>query len=178
MPACNRVVRRTDMLIKRFKPILSVLFAIILTGCSPGLSQQSLSKVTYMGPFSELQENPNQFIDEIVIFGGKIIEINVTPTSSELMVLQMPLNNQNRPENPDQSKGRFLVRSEQFLDPAIYQQGALLSTVGIIKGSKEQAIGGFNYVYLLLEAIEIKLWPAAGPSYPRFHFGIGIGTSF
>lgn len=166
------------MLNKRFKHIFSIFFVIILAGCSSGLSQQSLSTVTYMGPFYELQENPNKFIDEIVLFGGKILEINVAPTLSELIVLQMPLDNKNRPENPDQSKGRFLIRSEQFLDPAIYQRGVLLSTVGIIKGSQARAIGGFNYVYPLLEAIEIKLWPEADQVYPRIHFGIGVGTSF
>ncbi|MBW1692572.1 MAG: Slp family lipoprotein [Deltaproteobacteria bacterium] len=166
------------MLIKRVKPIFSVFLVIIFAGCSSGISKQSLSKVTHMGSFSELQENPDRFIDEIVLFGGKIIETKVTPTSSELIVLQMPLDNGSRPVNLDQSKGRFLIRSEQFLDPAIYQKGILLSTVGVVKGSQSQAIGGFNYVYPILETIEIKLWPKDVQGYPRIHFGIGVGTSF
>ena len=80
--------------------------------------------------------------------------------------------------NLDQSKGRFLIRSEQFLDPAIYQKGVLLSIVGIVKGSQAQAIGGFNYVYPLLKTIEIKLWPEDVQGSPRLHFGLGVGTSF
>ena len=158
-----------------------VFFVVIVfaaTACTANLSPQSLAKVTYTGTFSELQENPDRFIDEIVIFGGKIIETKTTPDSSELVVLQMPLDNNNRPQNLDQSKGRFLVRSELFLDPAIYQKGALISIVGIMKGSQTRTIGGFNYVYPLLQAIEIKLWPPRQQSYPRFHFGIGVGTSF
>lgn len=166
------------MSIKRAKSIFFVFFVVILAGCASGLSQQSLSKVTNTGTFPELQENPNRFVDEIVLFGGKILETNTAPASSELVILQMPLNNSNRPENPDQSKGRFLVRSEQFLDPAIYQKGALLSVVGIVKGGQTRAIGGLNYVYPILEAVEIKLWPEIDPGYPRVHFGIGVGTSF
>ncbi|UCD32540.1 MAG: Slp family lipoprotein [Desulfobacterales bacterium] len=166
------------MLIKRTRPIYIVFLIIVLTGCSSGISKQSLSKVTYMGSFSELQENPDQFIDEIVLFGGKIIEAKITPTSSELIVLHMPLDNRSRPENLDQSKGRFLIRSEQFLDPAIYQKGVLLSTVGVIKGSQAKAIGGFSYVYPLMETIEIKLWPKEVQGYPWVHFGFGVGTTF
>lgn len=166
------------MSIKRAKSIFFVIFVVILAGCASGLSQQSLSKVTYTGTFPELQENPNRFVDEIVLFGGKIIETHTAPASSELIVLQVPLDQKNRPETPDRSKGRFLLRTEQFLDPAIYQKGTLLSTVGIIKGSQARTIGGFNYVYPLLEAIEIKLWPPDGRGYPRIHFGIGVGTSF
>lgn len=166
------------MLIKRTRSIFSVFFVIIFAGCSSGISQQSLSKVTHMGSFSELQENPDQFVDEIVLFGGKIIETKVTPTSSELIVLQMPLDNRSRPVNLDQSKGRFLIQSEQFFDPAIYQKGVLLSIVGVVKGSQAQAIGGFNYVYPLLETIEIKLWPENVQGYPNVHFGIGVGTTF
>jgi len=171
-------VGEQKMLIKRVRPIFSVFLVIIFAGCSSGISKQSLSKVTHMGSFSELQENPDQSIDEIVLFGGKIIETKVTPTSSELIVLQMPLDKKSRPVNLDQSKGRFLVRSEQFLDPAIYQKGVLLSTVGVVKGSQTHAIGGFNYVYPLLEPIEIKLWPEDIQGSPRLHFGIGVGTSF
>ena len=166
------------MAIKRTGPIFSILFVLIVTGCSPGISQQSLSKVTYRGTFSEVQKTPDKFVGEIVLFGGKIIETQVTSTSSELTVLQMPLDNSSRPVDLDQSKGRFLIRSEQFLDPAIYQKGIPLSVIGIIKGSQVRAIGDFNYAYPLLEIIEIKLWPEYSQAYPRVHFGIGVGTTF
>jgi outer membrane lipoprotein len=166
------------MSINHARSIFFVFLVIVLAGCASGLSQRSLAKVTYTGTFKALQENPNRFVDEIALFGGKILEANTAPASSELMVLQMPLDNNNRPDNPDQSTGRFLVRTKQFLDPAIYQKGGLLSTVGVVKGGQARAIGGLNYVYPLLEAVEIKLWPANEGGYPRIHFGIGVGTSF
>ena len=166
------------MAIKRTGSIFSLLFIFIVTGCSPGISQQSLSKVTYMGTFSELQANPDKFVGEIVLLGGRIIETQVTPTSSELTILQMPLDNSSRPVNIDQSEGRFLIRSEQFLDPAIYKKENHLSAVGIIKGSQVRTIGDFNYVYPLMDVIEIKLWSEDAQTYPRIHFGFGIGTTF
>ena len=166
------------MAIKRTGTLFFILWVLIASGCSTGISQQSLSKVTYMGTFLELQAAPDKFVGEIVILGGKIIEVHVTSTSSELTVSQMPLDHANRPLTPDQSKGRFLIRSDQFLDPAIYKKEDYLSAVGIIKGSRTRPIGDFDYVYPLMEAIEIKLWPKDDLSPSRIHFGIGFGTSF
>jgi len=151
---------------------------MLVTGCATGISQQSRSKVTYAGTFSDLQKTPDAYKGEVLILGGKILETNISSTLSELTVLQLALGNNDRPVNLDQSDGRFLVQSKQFLDPEIYQKGMLLTVVGILKGSKVQAIGGFDYVYPLVEPIEIKLWPMEILTQPRFHFGFGVGTTF
>lgn len=163
---------------KRSAYILFVFFIIFLMGCATGISRQSRSKVTYSGTFLELQKTPDVYKDEIIMLGGKIIETNVSSTSSELTILQLALDNNGRPVNLDQSHGRFLVQSKQFLDPAIYQKGMLLTLVGKLKGSVGRAIGGFDYIYPLVEPIEIKLWPMEIFTQPRFHFGFGLGTTF
>ena len=166
------------MAIKQTKHILGIFLVMLVVGCAAGITQQSRSRVTFTGSFSELQKTPDSFIDEVVILGGKILEIQSSQTSSEVIVLQLPLGSNSRPVNSDQSKGRFLVRSDQFLDPAIFQKGRLLTVVGTLESSQARAIGGFKYVYPILEAIEIKLWPAESRTKPSFRFGIGIGTTF
>ena len=83
-----------------------------------------------------------------------------------------------RPENLDQSEGRFIVQTNQLLDPAIYQKDMLLTVVGTLKGSKVLSIGGFEYTYPLVKLIEIKLCPKGMQIRPIIHFGIGVGTSF
>jgi outer membrane lipoprotein len=166
------------MTIKRAGCMLFIFFIMFLMGCATGISRQSRSKVTYAGTFSELQKTPDVYKDEIIMLGGKILETSVSSTLSQLTVLQLELDNNGRPVNLDQSHGRFLVQSKEFLDPAIYQKGILLTLVGKLKGSEVRAIGGFDYVYPLLEPIEIKLWPMEILTQPRFHFGFGVGTTF
>ncbi len=166
------------MTIKRYGYILGIFFIMLVMGCATGISQQSRSKVTYAGTFSELQKTPDVYKDEIIMLGGKILETNVSSTLSELTVLQLALGNNGRPVNLDQSRGRFIVQSKQFLDPAIYQKEMLLTIVGKLKGSNIRAIGGFDYVYPLVEPIEIKLWPKEMQTQPMFHFGFGVGTTF
>ena len=166
------------MTLKHAVYILGIFFIMIVTGCAPGISQQSRSKVTYTGSFSALQKTPDVYNGKVIMLGGRIIEAKTSPTLSELYVLQLALGASDRPVNSDQSEGRFIVQTKQFLDPAVHQKDMLLTVVGTLKGSKVLPIGGFEYAYLLLEPIEIKLWPKEMQTQPILHFGIGVGTSF
>ena len=47
---------------------------LLLLGCASGISQQSRSQVTYDGSFSDLQKTPREYVGEVVLLGGKIIE--------------------------------------------------------------------------------------------------------
>jgi outer membrane lipoprotein len=156
--------------------LLAIGLILVMFGCTTGISQQTRSQVTYKGTFAALQKAPSQHMGEIVMFGGKVIDTKSSPTSSEITVLQLPVDTTHRPKDGDQSQGRYIVQSKQFLDPAIYQAGSLLTVVGKVTGSEVRSIGGFQYVYPLVEAIEIKPWPATGRKSPSFHFGIGVGT--
>lgn len=155
-----------------------IFFIMFAMGCTVGISQQSRSKVTYTGTFSALQKTPDAYLSEVVMFGGRIIETNVSPALSELMILQLALGTNGRPVNPDESEGRFIIQTQQFLDPAVYQNDMLLTVVGTLKGGKVGSVGDFEYVYPLVEPIEIKLWPKGMRTQPVIHFGIGVGTSF
>jgi len=166
------------MILKHARFILGLFFIMFVSGCTAGISQLSRSKVTYTGTFSTLQKTPDTYKGEVVMIGGRIIETKTSPSLSEIFVLQLALDSGGRPVNPDQSEGRFIVQTKQFLDPAIYQKDMLLTVVGTLKGSKVESIGGLEYSYPLIELIEIKLWPKEMQTRPMIHFGIGVGTSF
>ena len=166
------------MTVKHAIYLFGIFSTIFLTGCATGISQQSRSMVTYTGTFSALQKTPDAFKGEVVMLGGKIIETKVSSPLSEITVLQLALDSNGRPVNPDQSGGRFIVQAKKLLDPAIYQKGMYLTVVGTLKGSKVGSIGGFRYAYPLVKSIEIKLWSEHMRTSPAIHLGIGVGTSF
>ncbi len=87
------------------------------------------------------------------MLGGRIIETKASTPLSELIVLQLALGSSGRPENSDQSEGRFIVQSKQLLDPAVYQKDMLLTVVGTLKGSKALPIGDLEYTYPLCVAV-------------------------
>jgi outer membrane lipoprotein len=154
------------------------ILAVFLTGCATGISSQARSSVTYTGPFSEVQMRPENFINETVMWGGRVIEIKAGTDVTEIVVLQLELTGQGYPRESDRSQGRFLIRSPRFMDPAIYPEGTLITLVGKVEGSESRLIGQMPYIYPVVSVIEIKKWnPGEDPS-PRFHFGIGIGAHF
>ncbi|MBW1744300.1 MAG: Slp family lipoprotein [Deltaproteobacteria bacterium] len=113
------------------------------------------------------------------MLGGKVLRTDASEATSEIAVLQLPLDTSNKPKDTDDSEGRFLIRSDKFLDPAIYEQGRPITVVGRLAGKQVRSIGGFEYVYPVVEATELKAWPwPRQKTSPSVHFGIGVGTWF
>ena len=161
------------------KALSTCLMVLLLAGCAAGISPAAKDMVTHTDPFSSLQSEPDRYVGATVLLGGRILEIDPSPAATELTVLQLPLDWRDRPQERAASQGRFLVRATEFLDPALYKPGALLTVVGTIGGSESRTIGGYSYRYPRLLPTEIKLWPAAPDrSSPAFHFGVGVGTHF
>jgi outer membrane lipoprotein len=158
--------------------LVIMLLVLHTTGCATGIPRQIRSQVTYHGSFSELRGNIDQHGGEVVMLGGKVIETQGSQTGSQISVLQLPLDRRGRPKDANQSEGRYLIRSGQFFDPAIYEKGTLVTVVGKLGGSEVRSIGGFQYDYPIVEAIEVKPWPREQRTSPRFHFGVGVGKSF
>lgn len=158
---------------------LRVFLMLVLAGCAAGMSSDARSRITLEAPFAELQGQPQQFIGETVMLGGTIIASQVMDGTTELTVLQLALDRNDRPLQDDQSAGRFLVRTEQFLDPALYPEGTAITVVGRLVETQQRLIGSMPYQYPVIVPVEIKKWPKEQPDRgPRFHFGIGVGTRF
>jgi outer membrane lipoprotein len=157
---------------------LFLCLAWVLAACGGGISRQAREQVTYTGSFADLQQNPAKYKGVVVLLGGKVVEPLAKEGVTELAVLQLELGSRDRPLDNDQTQGRFLVRSTQFIDPAIFPPGTFVTVVGRLQGSQVRSIGQMAYTYPVIEPVELKKWPAGSDASPRFHFGIGIGTRF
>ena len=151
---------------------------LILAGCAGGISKEAQSQISYFGPFNDVQQEPEKYQGETVMWGGKVITAQAKNNTTEVIVLQLGLGSQHRPQDNDKSQGRFIIRSRQFLDPAIYPQGTLITVVGPVTGTALRNIGEMEYRYPVIDVAEIKKWKPGEDASPRFHFGIGIGTHF
>lgn len=151
---------------------------LILVACAAGISKEARSQITYFGSFKEVQQAPQKYRGETVMWGGKVIQTRAKDSATELVVLQLGLGSGDRPRDNGQSQGRFLIHSDRFLDPAIYSRGTLITVVGPVRGAEVRTIGEMEYRYPVMDVTEIKKWQAGVDSSPRLHFGIGIGTHF
>ena len=143
--------------------MLALLFFLLpgyssLTACAPAISKQFREQVTPPVSFSELLSDPNTYEGRKVILGGYILEVKNESDASLLTILQAPLDFQNRPHSRDKSRGRFLVRTDKFMDPEIYKKDRKLTVGGRVAGDSEQPLGDHMYRYPVIEVEELYLW--------------------
>jgi outer membrane lipoprotein len=162
-------------MIRRFVPIACLL--VLMSACAPVISQTTMGTVDKSISFPALQKNPDVFKGKVVLLGGQIIATTVKADETWIEVLEKPLDYQQRPSDTDQSSGRFLVRFQGFLDPAIYASGRKLTVAGQVDGKEIRPLKEFNYKYPVLTAREHYLWkPGDDYSTPRFGIGVGGGS--
>ncbi len=162
-------------------PAARIFIIVMLTGfavsCGPVLSKQTMSYVDPSISFQELVKDPDRFKGKTVVLGGRIISTNVKTDETWMEILQQPLGSRQRPEDTDESYGRFLVRFSDYRDPAVYSAGRSITVAGQVLGRSIRPLGQIQYSYPALLAREAHLWKidAYGPE-PRFTFGLGVGV--
>ena len=148
-------------------------------GCAPVISQEALKTVDEGLDFEAVLENPERHLGSNVLLGGDIIETLPIPGQTQMLVIQHPLGFRNKPTKEKGSKGRFIVVTQGFMDPAIYRSGRQVTVVGTVAGKDVRPIGEIEYAYPLVEMTELYLWPLEeAVNEPRFYFGVGIGKTF
>lgn len=140
-------------------PVPLILMSMLLicaqqTGCVTGPSGTPPTV-----SFEQLVGQGAAYKGESVVLGGYILEISNQPDASLVTVLEAPLDYGREPKSKDLSKGRFLVRTEKFLDPEVYRRDRKLTVWGRVTGVTSEPLGNRVYEYPIIEAEEIRLWP-------------------
>jgi outer membrane lipoprotein len=151
------------------------LSLFVLHACAPVLSEQSLNRVDRTVTPEALQKNPDRYAGKIVLIGGMILETTVKAKETWMEVLQQPLDGEYRPMGTDKSYGRFIIRFNGFMDPAIYATGRKITLVGEVAGKKTIPLDGMTYHYPVLIPKEYHLWKRDKLASPGFVFGAGAG---
>jgi outer membrane lipoprotein len=94
-----------------------------------------------------------------VRWGGTLVEVENEQTGSQLQVLSYPLNNYGRPRLDKPSQGRFIIKSPDFLDPAVYAKNSEITVAGALNGDEERTVGKKVLRLPVVSASVIHLWP-------------------
>jgi len=145
---------------------------LLMAACARPFSEEILSKVDRSVSFLDLQKNPEKYKGAWVMLAGVVVDVKNTKEGTFFEVLQKPMADNGRPLDTDDTGGRFIARSDGFLDPAVYHRGRAITVVAEVVGRKELPLGGTTYLYPFLLIKDLYLWgPSSGP---RFYFGIGV----
>jgi outer membrane lipoprotein len=141
-----------------------VFVAVLVAGCATSPFPEELaSSADRSLTLRALRSDVTAHLGARVILGGEILATTPKPGETEIEVLSRPLRAGDVPERTDSTNGRFLVRTTEFLDPAVYAPGRRLTVLGTVAGLSELRVGDLPYAYPVVSADRIKLWPKDAP---------------
>ncbi|MFT5657821.1 MAG: outer membrane lipoprotein [Gammaproteobacteria bacterium] len=113
-------------------------------------------------------------LGQTALWGGTILRLQNLEDSTRIEILAYPLDSTQRPDPNNKPLGRFMIHQPGFLDPANYSQGRLISVLGQVGESQDAKIGDSSYIYPVIDAQQLKLWPEK-KSNTQGHFSFGLG---
>jgi outer membrane lipoprotein len=130
----------------------------LAAGCAYPISQSLRDEAQANLTFAMVFKDPAAYVGSIVIWGGTIIRTTALAKSSEITVLELPLDRWGRPEGAGLSEGRFIARGSGFLDPAVYRPGQEVTLGGEVVGAEVRPVGQMQYTYPVVMIRELRLW--------------------
>ncbi len=163
-------------MIWKLKFIFIVLIVFPLS-CASVISEEIRNKANDSLLFSQVQQKPDAYKGQTVVWGGEIIKTETLQDKTTLIeVYQRPLGMRDAPDINSESDGRFIVSSKMFLDPYNYKTGKKITVGGVIEGEEVRPIGQMDYHYPVIISKEIYLWddsyyrpPDPGPVFVPFY---------
>jgi outer membrane lipoprotein len=144
--------------------------AVVLGGCASAFPREVMRTVDTAITADDLRRDPAAYKGARVIVGGEILSTQPKPGQTEIELLARRLRDDDSPERSDRSPGRLLLRSPDFLDPAVYAPGRRISVIGTVSGEEERKVGELPYRYPVIAIERIRLWAQEvaqyGPYYP------------
>ncbi len=164
----------------RSRPALTLLLAtallLSLAGCARPFPSHITDQVDRRITYADLSKDPEGYKGKWVMFGGSIVGARTERDGRTFLeILQKPVDRDGRPYyRSDETGGRFMAVSSEFMDPAIYRRGRLITVVGEVVGESVRPIDQLTYRYPLLAVQAVHLWE---PNYgPRVSIGVGVGV--
>lgn len=160
----------------------------LMVGCAAGpeVVPDSLKSQVESGmTFQQILEHPDQFRGKIVVWGGEVLSAKRLSDSTQLEMLQLPLDDSQRPSIvKTDSQGRFFAFAKNFLDPATFPVHTRVTLVGEVTGAQTANLDEMTYRYPTLDIKHLHVWQESaeelqgnsGPWYGIFGGGSTGGS--
>lgn len=152
---------------------LGLAIAVLLGGCAGAFPGEVMRTVETGVSADDLRRDPAPYRGTRVIVGGEILGTQPKPGQTEIELLARRLRSDDSPERSDRSPGRLLLRSPDFLDPAVYAPGRQITVIGTVAGQEERKVGELPYRYPVITVERIRLWPQAVVQYGAYYPWVG-----
>lgn len=140
------------------------LVSLWLQACtsSPNIIPEPLeSQIDPALTFTRVIQAPESYTGKLILVGGEVLKAKGLEEGIQLEILQLPLNEDQRPVNQRiSSQGRFLALKKEFLDPATFPQNTQVTIVGEVTGSRLAPLDETEYQYPTITVKHLHVWEA------------------
>ena len=143
-------------MIKNFTVVL--LLSLVVSGCVHIPETLRVDDNVALTNFTDVRNNEIAHVGEQARWGGIIAKIENNAENTMLEVVHFQLSSSTRPQQKDQTQGRFKVYYQGFLDPVIYKEGRSITAVGSVAEKEAGKIGEHEYNYPVLKSQNVHLW--------------------
>lgn len=162
---------------------LALILMLSLAACQSTVPIEIRESPPDSPPLTQVRENVRAFEGVRVRWGGTIVSIKNRENDTLIEVLGKELGSDGEPVAADDILGRFMVRVEGFLDPAIYRPSRDVTVYGNLEKPIDGTVGNRPYTFPVVRSQTLYLWPDEPDYYrrdtgPDIHFGIGVGFGF
>ena len=140
---------------------LLCLFLGACTGLPKSMRDTNVTNVTY----TQASQNIDSHKDVLIRWGGIVIDVENEENFSLVQIMFYPLSYSGRPQPDKLSGGRFVIKSNEFLDPVIYAKNMEITVVGTLNGKIQRIVGKKTIKVPLIQSTTIHLWPKGQDSY-------------
>lgn len=109
-----------------------------------------------------------------VRWGGRVLDVTPQQDRTCMEILSLRLDKASRPREDGEAGRRFLACKDDFVEPAAFPEGRLVTVVGSLTGFETRPVGEYDYRFARLQAHTIYLWAERDPDpfhdpYPGFY---------
>lgn len=152
-----------------------LILCLVLNACSSlplAIKNPPLLDISY----TQAIQDTNKYTKAPVRWGGIIVDVENEQNFSLVQVLYYPLDSDGEPQTDKQYVGRFVFKSPEFLDPAVYTKDAKITVAGVLIGDLERTVGKKVLRLPLVSATTIYLWPVY--EYDNYYDSFGYGYGY
>jgi len=144
--------------------LIFIMLAVLLNSCS------HIPQTIRQAPLQDIQiqdtkKDFSRHQYKTVRWGGTLIGVRNNEKETTLQILAFPLSYQGRPNLSAPALGRFLVKSNAFLDPVIYTKNSELTVSGHLIDENKLKVDQKVLKLPVIELQQIYLWPEYRSSY-------------
>ncbi|HEX2056722.1 MAG TPA: Slp family lipoprotein [Nitrospiraceae bacterium] len=173
-------------MVMRRLPVLIVLacYLSLWSGCaSSDVVPESLEpQIDKSLTFDQVIASPDSYRGRTFVVGGEVLNAKRLKDGTQLEVLQLPLDGDQRPVSQrSESQGRLLAMDPLSTDPATLPDGTPVTMVAEVTGATTDRLDEAEYRYPTMAVKHLYVWRNQPQPYPRSrgpYLGVFGGVGF